>query len=76
MDKAGLLERSPDPRDRRATRIRLSARAEKLMPRALELLGQSNDEATAGLSAKEIETLHGLLRRVLANLAAMTDERS
>jgi hypothetical protein len=49
--------------------------AEKLMPQALELLGQSNDEATAGLSAKEIETLHGLLRRVLANLATMTDDR-
>ncbi|EPX64556.1 Transcriptional regulator, MarR family [Cystobacter fuscus DSM 2262] len=76
MDRAGLIERSPDPRDRRATRIRLSARAEKLLPRALELLGQSNDEATAGLSSKEIETLHGLLRRALANLAAMTDEQS
>ncbi|WNG22312.1 MarR family transcriptional regulator [Cystobacter fuscus] len=75
MDKAGLIEKSPDPSDRRATRIRLSARAEKLLPRALELLGRSNDEATAGLSAKELETLHGLLRRVLANLSVMTDDR-
>lgn len=74
MDKAGLIKRSPDPRDRRATRIRLSARAEEVMPQALELLSQTNGEATAGLSAEEIETLHGLLRRVLANLAALTDD--
>jgi DNA-binding MarR family transcriptional regulator len=73
MDKAGLLERSPDPRDRRATRISLSARARKLLPEALDLLKLSNGEATAGLSRAEIETLHALLRRVLANLVAMID---
>ncbi len=73
MNKAGLIKRSPDPRDGRATRIRLSARAEKVLPQALDLLGRTNGEATTGLSAKEIETLHGLLRRVLANLDAMTD---
>ncbi|WP_225411631.1 MarR family winged helix-turn-helix transcriptional regulator [Stigmatella hybrida] len=74
MAKAGLIERSPDPRDRRATLIRLSPRAEEVMPKALKLLGQSNGEATAGLSAKELETLHGLLRRVLANLTEMTGD--
>lgn len=75
MAKAGLIETSPDPRDRRATRIGLSARAEEVMSGALDLLGQANGEATAGLSAAEIETLHDLLRRVLANLVAMMDDR-
>lgn len=75
MAKAGLIETSPDPRDRRATRIGLSARAEELLPGALDRLGRSNGEATAGLSAAEIATLHDLLRRVLANLVAMIDDR-
>ncbi|WP_158228407.1 MarR family winged helix-turn-helix transcriptional regulator [Pseudonocardia sp. MH-G8] len=73
MSRAGLVERSPDPRDHRATRITPSARAEQLLPRALELLGHSNGEATAGLSAAEIETLHELLGRVLGNLTNMID---
>lgn len=74
MDKAGLIGKTPDPRDRRAVRISLSARAEALMPEALGLLGQSNGEATAGLSAAEIERLHDSLRRVLANLVGMLDD--
>jgi DNA-binding MarR family transcriptional regulator len=75
MDGAGLIEKSPDPHDRRVTRISLSAHAREVMPAALELLGHVNAEATAGLSAAEIATLHDLLSRVLANLVTMADDR-
>jgi MarR family transcriptional regulator, transcriptional regulator for hemolysin len=75
MAKAGLIDRTPDPRDRRATRLSLSPHAEEVMPAALDLLTAANSRATAGLSAAEIETLHDLLRRVLTNLATMIDER-
>jgi len=75
MDKAGLIEKTPDRRDRRAVRISLSTRAEEIMPEALALLAHANGQATAGLSAEEIETLHSLLRPVVDNLSAMIDPR-
>lgn len=73
MDAAGLIERSPDPRDRRATRISLSTHAHVVLPEALHLLGQANTAATAGLSAAQIDVLHDLLWRVLANLDRMIE---
>lgn len=74
MARAGLIERSPDPQDRRATRISLSPHAKKVLPQALELLGQADVEARAGLTAEEAATLQDLLDRVLANLVAMVDD--
>lgn len=73
MAKAGLIERSPDPRDGRATRISLSAHARKVLPQALELRSATDSAATADLSAHEINLLHDLLRRVMANLDTMID---
>lgn len=71
MEAAGLIERSADPRDRRSSRIALSARASTLLPKALAQRAQVVGHATAGLSAMELETLNDLLGRVLANLEAI-----
>jgi MarR family transcriptional regulator, transcriptional regulator for hemolysin len=76
MVKSGLIDKSPDPHDRRATRLSLSAHAQQVMPMALDLLRHADGEATAGLSAAEIDTLHDLLRRVLANLSEMIENPS
>lgn len=73
MSAAGLIERSPDPRDRRSAHIHLSTRAKAVLPEALRLLGHADAAATTGLSATEIEVLHDLLQRVLANLDAMIE---
>ncbi|MGI8691464.1 MAG: MarR family winged helix-turn-helix transcriptional regulator [Geodermatophilaceae bacterium] len=73
MNSAGLIERSPDRRDRRSTRITLSTHAHMVLPEALRLLGHANSAAMAGLSDAEIEVLHDLLRRVLANLGTMIE---
>jgi len=73
MDAAGLIIRSPDPRDRRSTRISLSARADAVLPEALRLLTEVNSAATAGLSAAELEALHDVLQRLLANLDTMIE---
>jgi len=75
MDAAGWIERSPDPRDRRSSRIRLSARAHEVLPDALRLLGQADSAATGGLSAAEVVVLRCLLRRVLANLDTMIERQ-
>lgn len=73
MTTAGLLDRSPHPRDRRAMTITLNARAVELLPAALDALTEVDDRATAGLSPHDVETLHDLLGRVLDNLEAMMD---
>lgn len=75
MTKAGLLEKSPDPRDGRATRISLSVHAREIIPEALDLLATSNSAATVDLSTAEIDVLHTLLRRVMANLDTTIDDR-
>lgn len=73
MAKAGLIERSPHPTDGRASRISLNDRAIGLLPQALDRLTQADAQATAGLTAREVATLHALLARVQDNLETMID---
>ncbi len=68
MEAAGLLERGPDPDDRRSTRVRLGARGQQVVEQALELRRQAVAAATADLTAEEVAQLDGLLRRVRAAL--------
>lgn len=74
MTRDGLVERDPDPHDRRAVRISLSARAEQAMPGALAERDRADAQATAGLSGDEVTVLRALLARVRDNLAAVEDE--
>ncbi|WP_444918286.1 MarR family winged helix-turn-helix transcriptional regulator [Microbulbifer sp. JMSA003] len=68
LQQEGLVERRPDPEDRRCFRIYLTGQA---MP-ALELLGgvaqQTRSEALAGFSAAEVDQLQSLLLRLRKNL--------
>lgn len=73
MDAAGLIERSPDPHDRRSARITLSSLASGLLPQALLLRSEAIAGATEGLSAAEVGLLENLLRRVVSNLDSMVD---
>lgn len=75
MDAAGLIERTPDPRDRRSVRISLSSRAARLLPEALGLRAEAVSSATADLSAAEVELLDSLLGRVLASLEALVRDQ-
>lgn len=73
MERDGLVRREPDPSDRRSSMISLTKEAQARLPAAREILRQGNKDAMLGLSAEEVETLLGLLRRVLANIEAMED---
>ncbi|MCO1334716.1 MarR family transcriptional regulator [Microbulbifer sp. OS29] len=68
LQQEGLVERRPDPDDRRCFRIYLTERA---MP-ALELLGgvaqQTRSEALVGFSPTEVQQLQALLSRLRKNL--------
>lgn len=71
MERDGLISRTPDPADRRSSLVSLTGTARTNLPAGRNILRQGNREMTAGLSAEEVETLVGLLRRVLTNVEAM-----
>ena len=71
MERDGVIRREPDPRDRRGSLVSLTKQARSRLPAGRAILRQGNAEMTKGLSVPEVETLIGLLRRVLANVEAM-----
>jgi DNA-binding MarR family transcriptional regulator len=70
MVRDGLVHREPHPRDRRATRIRVTQRAQALREQLGAESMAGNEFAARVLSAEELETLKTLLRRVIDGLIA------
>jgi DNA-binding MarR family transcriptional regulator len=68
MESAGLVQRRPDPSDRRGTLVRLTARGRKLIDEALPVHVANEEKLLASLSARERNELDALLRKVLAGL--------
>ena len=64
----GLVERQPDPRDRRGVLVRLSAAGKKTVDGAFETLLASERELLADLSEDERRDLAGMLRRLMRPL--------
>ncbi|MBM3596044.1 MAG: MarR family transcriptional regulator [Alphaproteobacteria bacterium] len=64
----GLLTRRAREDDRRAKAIYLSDAAEPLLEKLTTVARESEDRMFKGFTEKEIETLHGLLEKVYANL--------
>jgi MarR family transcriptional regulator for hemolysin len=74
MERDGIVRREADPKDRRGSLVSLTKQARSRLPAGRAILRQGNVEMTRGLSAQEVETLIGLLRRVLTNVDAMESE--
>jgi len=70
MADGGWIERHPDPADRRAYQLVLTAKAERSLEQALAVGDAVRDSALAGLSREEQQQLIGLLLRVRDNLSA------
>jgi DNA-binding MarR family transcriptional regulator len=71
MQAAGWIERRPDPDDRRARRLYLTARARPLLERVWSLAEATLAEAFAGIAAPERDRFIDLLARVHGNLCAL-----
>ena len=70
LERAGYVERRPDPRDRRGRLVVLTARGEAVRPVALAA-GQRVEERWAQLtSPEELEALRASLLRLLSELRA------
>jgi DNA-binding MarR family transcriptional regulator len=73
LEEAGLVERRADPADRRAWRLFLTPAAHPLLEQLRPLGVEVTEEALAGLSDAERDTLGGLLERVRGNLSGRGD---
>lgn len=67
MERDGVIQRKPNPKDRRGSLVSLTRRSRLRLPEARMELIQTEKEATAGFSAAEKETLLNLLERVVGN---------
>lgn len=69
MEEAGWIERRPDPADRRARRLYLTAKARPILGRIWSVANETRDEALHRLSPAEATNLIELLGRVHATLS-------
>ncbi len=65
MERDGLVTRTPDPDDGRATRIALTERGWALRDQLVPLAADVNRAATARLSPAEVATLRRLLAKLV-----------
>jgi DNA-binding MarR family transcriptional regulator len=70
MEAAGLIERRPDPTDRRGTLVRLTRRGKSVIDRAVETHVLNEERLLRALTAAERRTLDGLLRSLLVELGS------
>lgn len=72
MEKNGMVRRETDEKDQRVTRIYLTERGVETLEVVRETLDRLEQQAIAGLSEEEIETLHSLLGRIKHNIRSMS----
>ena len=75
MERDGLVERVPDPADKRSRLISLTPPAAKRMHLARRVMEGLLEEALTGFNEQEIEQLMGLLLRLIENIDRMNAEQ-
>jgi DNA-binding MarR family transcriptional regulator len=73
MEADGLLERRPDPADRRARRLYLTGKAKPLLDEIWQLAELTRAETFAGISRKDREAFIDMLERMHRNVCALDD---
>ncbi|MFE1827295.1 MarR family winged helix-turn-helix transcriptional regulator [Streptomyces yangpuensis] len=68
LEKAGLLNRTPDPNDRRGLQVTITDRGLALVDEAVTAGLEVQRAALTGLSDEEVAQLTGLLRKLMAGV--------
>lgn len=76
LEEANLVERRPDPADRRAWRLHLTEMARPLLDRLLEVGQGVIAEAVAGVSPVELDQLTAMLMKIRCNLSTRAEPRT
>jgi MarR family transcriptional regulator for hemolysin len=71
LEEAGLVERAPDPADRRAWRLQVTEKAKPLVTKLQALGTDLVDEAFEGVAQSELERVRNVLAQVRENLTAV-----
>jgi DNA-binding MarR family transcriptional regulator len=71
IERAGLVERQPDPADRRARRVVVTPTGQALATELQQELRRVEDQVLSGLFAEERETFRALLRRLAVQVDAV-----
>ena len=69
LEEAGHVERTPDPTDRRAWRLQVTAGAMPLVKRLRAVAHDLVEEAFADIDPRELERMRGVLALVRENVA-------
>ena len=72
LEESGLVERRPDPSDRRAWRLHVTAKARPLIAKLRGVADEMIAEAFAGIDPKDIETTRQVLARARENACGNT----
>lgn len=67
LEEAGLLERKPDPSDRRAWRLHVTVQAQPLIAKLRRLADDMVADAFSGIDPNDIEITRRVLARVREN---------
>jgi DNA-binding MarR family transcriptional regulator len=68
LEEAGLIRRLPDPSDRRALQVELTQKGHELWRKSVGVQAAKEAALAEALSARELEQLNRLLRKVLLQL--------
>lgn len=73
MQSQGLLDRRPDPADRRARCVYLTAKARRLLREIWRCVDATRAEMFAGIGRREREAFFRVLERIHANVSALEE---
>ena len=74
FEKAGLVERSPHPEDKRAINVSVTRSGQKLVDQLIGPYLAVHERFLTGLSARDRRTLAALLRKLLLSLESARDQ--
>lgn len=68
LERSGLIQRVPNPDDRRSLLIELTKKGRDLFDKLFPLHIASAEDALAGLSRKDLKSLSGMLEKLILSL--------
>ncbi len=75
LEKNGLVERVPDPSDRRKKKIQITAAGREMLPKVTQHLQEVNEEAIKGVSPEDVEQFVHVMGKIIANLKPETSDK-